>query len=110
IGFSLGFFAFAGIAYAGLHGLLHGTLLFVLLLASRIFGGTFSAATLPSAQAYAADVTERDKRTSAMAMIGAAFGLGIIVGPLIGAGIVAVTNDLLAPVYFSASVALLNAL
>src|SRR5688572_24296855 len=77
IGFSAGFFAFAGVAYAGLHGLLHGTVLFGLLLVTRIFGGIFSAATLPSAQAYAADISERDQRTSTMALIGAAFGLGI---------------------------------
>jgi MFS family permease len=110
LGFSAGFFAFAGVAYAGLHGLLEGGLLFALLLATRIFGGIFSAATLPSAQAYAADVSDRDKRTSTMALIGAAFGLGIIVGPAIGMAIVQLTHDMLAPVYFSASVALVNAL
>src|SRR5207302_1404937 len=66
-----------------------------------------SSATLPTAQAYVADTTGRDDRTAGMAVIGAAFGLGIIFGPVIGAVLSAVS--LLAPVYFSAGIALLNA-
>jgi predicted MFS family arabinose efflux permease len=55
-----------------------------------------------------ADVTDREGRTSGMALIGAAFGLGIIFGPAIGALLSYVS--LLAPVYFSVAVALLNAI
>jgi MFS family permease len=84
------------------------TTLWALLVLSRAVGGTFSSATLPTAQAYVADVTGRQDRTAGMAMIGAAFGLGIIFGPAIGAGLS--TISLLAPVYFSAGVALVNAL
>ena len=80
----------------------------MLLLLSRAIGGTFSSATLPTAQAYVADTTGRADRTAGMAMIGAAFGLGIIFGPAIGAGLA--TFSLLAPVYFSAGLAVLNAL
>jgi MFS transporter, DHA1 family, tetracycline resistance protein len=42
-----------------------------------------------------------------MALIGAAFGLGVIFGPAIGAGLANIS--LLAPVYFSSGLALLNA-
>ncbi|MFN8653228.1 MAG: MFS transporter [Gemmatimonadales bacterium] len=56
---------------------------FWLLLASRIVAGGMGA-TVNVAQAYLADVTPPDKRASAMGMIGAAFGLGFVVGPAIG--------------------------
>jgi MFS family permease len=82
--------------------------LYVLLVASRLVAGTFSSATMPTAQAYVADITGRADRTAGMAVIGAAFGLGIIVGPAIGAGLSGIS--LLAPVYFSVGIAALNAL
>lgn len=111
LGFAVGFYGFGAAAWAGMHGYLgHGALL-AALLGARVVGGALSSATLPTAQAYAADISERDHRTSAMAVIGAAFGLGVIFGPAIGAGLVELTGgDLLAPVWFSASVAVVNAI
>lgn len=44
-----------------------------------ITGASFSAAT-----AYIADVTPSEKRASAFGLIGAAFGLGFIIGPALG--------------------------
>ncbi|MCB9597329.1 MAG: MFS transporter [Sandaracinaceae bacterium] len=110
-GFAVGFYAFGGAAWAGMNGYLgHGALL-AALLGARVVGGAFSSATLPTAQAYAADISGREQRTSAMAVIGAAFGLGIIFGPAIGAGLVELTGgNLLAPIWFSASVAVVNAM
>lgn len=108
LGFALSFFGFAVVAHLGTQGVLSGGVLFAGLLAMRLLGGTLSSATIPTAQAYVADVTERDKRTSGMAVIGAAFGLGIIFGPGIGAALS--TFGLLVPVYVSASMALLNLL
>lgn len=110
VGFALGFLGFALVARLGMQGALGGTGLFGALLATRVFGGALSSATLPTGQAYAADLSDREDRTSAMAVIGMAFGLGVIFGPAIGAGLAALFDDLLAPVYFSAGVALLNAL
>lgn len=110
IGFGLSFFAFGVVAALGLKGTLSGTLLFVLLIATRLVGGGLSAATLPTAQAYAADISDRDSRTSAMAVIGMAFGLGVIFGPGIGAGLAMLFDTLLAPVFFSAGIAFLNAI
>lgn len=51
---------------------------------SRI-GGGIAGATIPTAQAYIADVTPRQQRTRGMALIGVAFGLGFTFGPLLGA-------------------------
>lgn len=51
---------------------------------SRIGGGIVGA-TIPTAQAYIADVTPPEKRTKGMALIGVAFGLGFTFGPLVGA-------------------------
>lgn len=54
-----------------------------LLLLSRVLDGG-SGATVNVAQAYLADETTPEKRTKAMGIIGAAFGLGFIVGPILG--------------------------
>ncbi|WP_225919546.1 MFS transporter [Actomonas aquatica] len=45
-----------------------------------IFGGNISVAT-----AAVADVTTREERAKAMGLVGAAFGLGLVTGPAIGA-------------------------
>jgi len=107
LGFATSFFLFAVVAELGMRHVIGGLPLYLGLVASRAVGGTFSSATLPTAQAYVADVTGRDERTAGMAVIGAAFGLGIIFGPLIGGALSLVS--LLAPVYVSAGIALLNA-
>ncbi|BDG35655.1 MFS transporter [Saccharococcus caldoxylosilyticus] len=55
-----------------------------MLFIARIIGGILSAATMPTAMAYAADVTTSQERGKAMGAIGAATGLGFIFGPAIG--------------------------
>lgn len=109
LGFAFSFFLFGFFALLGQKGLFPQGLLFPLLLLSRLLGGAFSSATLPTAQAYVADVTGREGRTAGMALLGAAFGLAVILGPALGAGLAALLG-LLAPVFFSAGIALLNAL
>ena len=108
LGFAASFFAFGLVAELALARAIGPMLVFPLLVAARAVGGTFSSATLPTAQAYVADITGRQDRTSGMAVIGAAFGLGIIFGPAIGAGLARLS--LLAPIYFSAGLAVLNGL
>lgn len=74
----------------GLLGFALGFLLFGLgqsfgqLLAARLLGGILAAAALPAIFAYAADVTPAEHRSVGMGMIGAAIGLGIILGPMLG--------------------------
>jgi DHA1 family tetracycline resistance protein-like MFS transporter len=53
------------------------------LLAGRVVSGITSA-TATAASAYIADVTPEDKRAGAFGMIGAAFGLGFVLGPALG--------------------------
>jgi MFS transporter, DHA1 family, tetracycline resistance protein len=54
------------------------------LLLSRALAGAM-AANISTAQAYVADVTTPEERTKGMGMIGAAIGLGFVLGPAIGA-------------------------
>lgn len=54
-----------------------------LLLAGRIVGG-ITAATQATATAYMADITPPGERTKNFGLIGAAFGAGFVLGPLIG--------------------------
>lgn len=56
---------------------------FFVLLLSRLVAGAMGA-TVSVAQAYLADVTPPERRSRAMGFIGAAFGLGFVVGPAIG--------------------------
>jgi DHA1 family tetracycline resistance protein-like MFS transporter len=56
---------------------------FVMLLVSRIIAG-IGGSSIGVAQAYIADVTTRENRSKGMGLIGAAFGLGFVFGPLIG--------------------------
>ena len=55
----------------------------VLLFVSRI-GAGIAGATIATAQAYIADSTTLLNRSRGMALIGAAFGLGFTLGPLLG--------------------------
>lgn len=61
-----------------------------LLLLSRILQGIMTA-NLSTIQAYIADVTKPEDRGRAMGMIGAAFGLGFILGPFFGGVLSAVS-------------------
>jgi DHA1 family tetracycline resistance protein-like MFS transporter len=54
-----------------------------LLFLSRIIAGAMGA-TFPVASAYVADITTPENRMKYMGKIGAAFGLGFIIGPAIG--------------------------
>ena len=53
-------------------------------LLSRLVSGAFSG-NLSVATAAVADVTSRTERSKAMGLVGAAFGLGLVTGPTIGA-------------------------
>jgi DHA1 family tetracycline resistance protein-like MFS transporter len=54
-----------------------------LIFAARIIGG-IAGGNVPTAQAYIADITTGENRAKGMGLVGAAFGLGFIVGPAIG--------------------------
>lgn len=75
------------------------------LLVGRIISGITSA-SFTTANAYVADVTPADKRAKSYGLLGAAFGVGFIVGPLIGGQLGEI--DLRLPFWFAAGLALVN--
>jgi DHA1 family multidrug resistance protein-like MFS transporter len=77
-----------------------------MLFVSRILGGILSSACLPTAMAYIADTTTEEERGQGMGMLGAAMGLGMIVGPAIG-GLFS-SWHLGLPFFLAASIAALN--
>lgn len=52
-----------------------------MLFASRMLAGILSSATLPTAMAYIGDTTTEDERGSGMGVMGAAMGVGMVLGP-----------------------------
>src|SRR6266849_2612723 len=54
-----------------------------LLFVSRAVAG-MCGASIPTAQAYIADTTKPEERTKGMGVIGAAFGMGFVLGPAMG--------------------------
>ena len=76
-----------------------------MLYAARALSGA-CAGNIAAAQAYIADVTPAEGRARGMGMIGAAFGLGFIIGPALGgvlAGADPQTADLARPAWLAAA-------
>ena len=81
-----------------------------LLFLSRIVGG-IGGSTIPVAQAYIADVTPPTRRAGNMGLIGAAFGLGFVIGPALGGILAGVSpGSPTAPGYVAAGLCFANAL
>jgi MFS family permease len=74
------FYALFG--YASSLGTDQAGLALALMFAARI-GAGIAGATIATAQAVIADCTPKEKRAQGMALIGAAFGIGFTVGPLV---------------------------
>ncbi len=80
---------------------------FWLLLVGRIVGGIM-AATQPTAYAFMADISKPEEKAARFGMIGAAFGIGFVLGPLLG-GVLAEFGTR-APFYAAAVLAAANAI
>lgn len=76
------------------------------LLLARILAGAF-AATFATANAFIADISPPEKRAANFGLIGAAFGLGFIIGPGLG-GVIGDTFGPRAPFYAVTALGLLN--
>jgi MFS family permease len=97
--------AASALAYLWLGG---ATALWMLFAARAVAGAC--AGNIAAAQAYIADVTKPEERAKGMGLIGAAFGLGFIVGPALGgflAGHDPATADVATPAWVAAGLSLL---
>ncbi len=79
-----------------------------LLFAARIITG-IGGASISTAQSYLSDITAPEKRAGVMGMIGAAFGLGFMIGPVLG-GVLTHWLGKPAPFLFAAGLSVLNVL
>lgn len=73
----------------------------------RIIDG-LTGGNINVAQAYITDVTDRKERSRALGLIGAAFGLGFVIGPVTGGVLAEISYA--APAWLGAGLALLNML
>ncbi|MFA6315412.1 MAG: MFS transporter [Candidatus Paceibacterota bacterium] len=85
------------------------TLLFIARILGGIMGGNLSVA-----QAAIADITPRNKRAARFGLIGAAYGFGFIIGPVIG-GLLSSSNivswfNASTPFWFAAILSIINAI
>lgn len=78
-----------------------------MLIAVRLVSGAMQA-NLAIANAYVADITPPEQRAKRFGMLGAMFGVGFILGPVMGGLLGA--NDLRLPFFVAGSLALLNLL
>jgi DHA1 family tetracycline resistance protein-like MFS transporter len=76
-----------------------------ILFLSRIVDG-LTGGNISVAQAYISDVTDRKERGRALGLIGAAFGLGFVVGPVTGGLLTSISYT--APAWVGAALAALN--
>lgn len=76
-----------------------------MLYASRALAGILSSATLPVAMAYISDSTSEKNRGGGMGIIGAAMGVGMVLGPGVG-GWLASEQNLALPFFVAAGLSL----
>jgi MFS family permease len=79
----------------------------LVLFLSRITAG-LAASNLSVAQAYISDVTSSEERAKGMGYIGASFGVGFVIGPVIGGSLIAYGFS--APGFAAAAISLVNLL
>ena len=75
-----------------------------LLFAARIVDG-LSGGSITTARAYIADITPEENRARAFGILGAAFGLGFVVGPALGAAFSHISYT--APIWAAAAITLI---
>ncbi len=106
-GFSLGTALFNSVLSAGLSGMIVGIPLYLSLILARVMHAGVMSATMPSATAYMADITDVSNRTKGMGAAGAANNIGAILGPAVAS---LAFISMLAPLWIMAVMALLNGL
>lgn len=77
-----------------------------MLFAARFLAGVLSSATFPTAMAYISDSTTNEERGGGMGVIGAAMGVGMVLGPGVGGWVSA--NSLSTPFFVAAGLSLVS--
>ena len=77
-----------------------------MLFAARILSGILSSATAPTTMAYIGDSAPEEERGGGMGLLGAAGGVGTIIGPVLGGFLAA--SSLSTPFFIAAGMALLS--
>jgi MFS family permease len=108
LGYTVGTVLFTSVFLGGLAGVLSGMGLYIVAMVARCAQSVIMSAATPATTAYAADITGPAQRTAAMARLGMANSLGMILGPAVS-GVLA-TLGLLAPLYFAGALAAAAAL
>lgn len=75
---------------------------------ARILSGVLASAMLPASMAYIGDITSEEERGSGMGLIGAAAGIGIVIGPGLG-GLLSI-NSLAFPFFIASLLSILSVL
>ncbi len=81
-------------------------IILAILFTSRILDGV-TGGNISVAQAYITDITDEENRARGLGLIGAAFGLGFIIGPAVG-GALSIGGRYAIPAFFAAALATLN--
>jgi MFS family permease len=107
LGFALSMTLLATMIEIGLRDLLPALAVYPLMVAARSVFALLGSGTGPASQAYIAERTSASERTAGLALVSAAIGVGESIGPALGALLSLV--GLLAPLYFSAALAVVSA-
>lgn len=108
MGVLLGYGVYTATVLAGLAGSLSITTSFVLLTLSRALTGVFLPAVPAGAQALMGDITTRQDRARGMAVISAATGIGLVIGPAVSG--LLVPHGITRPLFAAMALCLLGAL
>jgi DHA1 family tetracycline resistance protein-like MFS transporter len=95
----------SGLAGGDLVALTNATVLGILFF-SRILDGA-TGGNISVAQAYITDITDEENRARGLGLIGAAFGLGFLIGPALG-GVLSAGERYAVPAFVAAGLAFLN--
>lgn len=106
MGFGVSMLLCACVIVAGIRGLIPPLVTFGLFTVARGLFGLFGAAANPAAQAYVAGRTTPGQRTTALATLASAFGLGTILGPAIAPFFILPVVGLAGPMFAFALIAL----
>jgi MFS family permease len=107
LGFGLSMALLATTIAFGAAGLLSVVAVYPLLIVSRCVFALIGSGTGPASQAYIADRTTTTDRAAGLALVSAAMGFGETIGPAMGAALA--TFGLVAPIYFTAALAVASA-